>query len=64
MQDEYEIYRIVLNVLTDMDHNDGAMMHWYPTMRPTEQAKKVARRITRELTTGVSKLREGMKVGD
>lgn len=42
-------YDIVLAALVDYDYNDGGMMHWYPSGKPTDRAIKLAERITREL---------------
>lgn len=39
----------VLAILADLDYNDGGMMRWHPSGKPTEQAERVADRIAREV---------------
>lgn len=44
-----DTYNKILAILADHDYNDGAGMRWHPSGTPTDQAERVARRITAEL---------------
>lgn len=54
---EPDIRARVLRILADKDYNDGGMMRWHPSGRPTEQAERVADRIMREAFNAVGGVR-------